>query len=168
MDISFYEDTKIPKTKSIFLAGPTLRNDFFENSWRKEAVEFLKEAGFDGNVFVPESKTGDYKLLSDKGFDAPIWEWAALDASDVILFWIPRDLEKLPAFTTNVEFGRYTALVPEKVVLGFPKEAPKNEYLEKLYLKTCNRVPTYTLKDTIDLALEQLKNKEINLYNDIR
>ena len=168
MNISFYEDVDIPKTKSIFLAGPTIRNGSFEDSWRKEAVRLLEEAGFDGNVFVPESKTGDYRMLAGKEFDAPIWEWTALDASDIILFWIPRDLEKLPAFTTNVEFGRYTALVPEKVVLGFPKEAPKNKYLEKLYLKTCNRTPTYTLENTIKSALEQLKNKEIDLYGDIR
>lgn len=46
---------KIDKTKkSIFLAGPTLRNDSFNNSWRKIACEILDNLKFDGIVYIPE------------------------------------------------------------------------------------------------------------------
>jgi len=167
MKISFYEDKETPNMPSIFLAGPTLRNDYFENSWRSEAVKYLKELGYTGNVYVPESRTGDYLALG-KDFDAPRWEWTALDRSDVIMFWIPRDNERLPGFTTNVEFGRYTALVPEKVILGFPDNAVRMKYLEKLYFETCKRTPTKTLKETIKESVDliNLKTKAVHNFDD--
>lgn len=158
---SFYECRTLSYKPSIFLAGPTLRNDYFENSWRKDAVRILEEKGFDGNVYIPESETGDYSAinLDDKGY--PEWEWARLESphTQVILFWVPRDLDTLPGFTTNVEFGRYITLCPEKVVLGYPKSAPKNTYLGQLYDRFNKDGVCYTLEETIDKALERLNNK---------
>ncbi len=153
----FYEDSMIPEGKAIFLAGPTLRNDFFENSWRKEAVAILDELGFNGTVYIPESKTGDYSAINLDENGYPQWEWERIEKSDVILFWIPRDLKTLPGFTTNVEFGRYITLCPEKVVLGYPKGAPKNTYLGLLYMRFNDGGVTYTLKETIEKALDRLQ-----------
>lgn len=153
----FYEHNDIVKDRpSIFLAGPTLRNDFFENSWRKDAVEILEKEGFDGAVYIPESMTGDYSAinLDDKGY--PQWEWNRLETCDVILFWVPRNLETLPGFTTNVEFGRYITLCPEKVVLGYPVDAPKCTYLGTLYERFNNDGVANSLEDTLKHAIARI------------
>ena len=155
---SFYENEAFSDKPSIFLAGPTLRNDFFENSWRKDAVRILEEKDFDGNVYIPESETGDYSAINLDTTGYPEWEWARLERSQIILFWVPRDLEKLPGFTTNIEFGRYITLCPEKVVLGYPKSAPKNTYLGQLYTRFNKDGVSYTLEETIDKALARLNS----------
>jgi hypothetical protein len=116
-----------PGGPSVFLAGPTPRADKPVPSWRPAALEILGRLGFGGAVFVPEA--ADWGAHDN--YDAQIdWEWAALDAASAIVFWIPRDLSVMPAFTTNVEFGLYAT--SGKVVLGFPPQSPKNRYLERL------------------------------------
>ena len=115
-----------PLRKSIFLAGPTPRSSAVP-SWRPYALSVLKRLGFDGDVYVPEamgwSPHSNYNAQID-------WEWGALDRSATIVFWIPRELETMPAFTTNVEFGM--AVATGKVLLGFPDNAPKTKYLHAL------------------------------------
>lgn len=125
-----------PIEKSIFLAGPTPRNETVP-TWRPEALAALKRMGFDGTVYVPES----HDWAKHDGYDDQIdWEWAGLDTARVIVFWVPRDLElddkgemKMPAFTTNVEFG-LTAM-GGKCMLGAPPDAPKTKYLKKLAVR---------------------------------
>lgn len=110
--------------KSMFLAGPTPR-DSETASWRPRALELLAEAGYDGVVFVPEEEGG---FLPGHDYDAQLaWERAALDACDVILFWVPRNMAKMPGLTTNVEFGLYVS--SGKVVFGAPQGAASVRYL---------------------------------------
>jgi hypothetical protein len=101
-------------TKTLFLAGPSPRNDSHEN-WREDALQILGSKGYDGHVFVPLPRDGvfpkDYNSQAN-------WEQTAMNRSDVILFWVPRDLENLPAFTTNVEFGQ--KVKNRNVVYGHP------------------------------------------------
>ena len=56
-------------------------------------------------------------------------EERCLHLSDVILFWIPRDLDTLPGFTTNIEWGVWHA--SGRCVLGAPPNAPKLRYLRR-------------------------------------
>jgi hypothetical protein len=53
----------------------------------------------------------------------------------MILFWIPRELDKMPAFTTNVEFGYWLAKTPSRIIYGRPDNARKIKYLDWLYKK---------------------------------
>lgn len=144
-----YTHDLLPKSwmKSIFLAGPTPRSEDIK-SWRPEALRLLKAKGYDGVVFVPEF--ADWKALEN--YDGQVqWERECLDRADCILFWVPRDLQTLPAFTTNVEFGLYAE--SGRVVLGCPKSAPKNRYLQLSAVRSA--IPQAdTLSDTIDLALK--------------
>lgn len=127
---------------AIFLAGPTPR-DSETPSWRPEALRLLEEAGYDGVVFVPESADGQFK---GSYTDQVEWEERGLEMADRIVFWVPRDLRTMPAFTTNVEFGRYVQ--SGKVILGRPDGAPKTRYLDWLGEK--NDVPIFeTLKATL-------------------
>lgn len=126
---------------SIFLAGPTPRSDAVR-SWRPEAVKILGDLGFAGTVLIPERpnwKAGfDYQ-------DQVEWEFAGLERADALLFWVPRDLESLPGFTTNVEFGRYVA--SGRMVYGRPARRPHNRYLDWLYVKCTGLSPHETLLD---------------------
>ena len=137
-----------PLRQSIFLAGPTPRSEDVP-SWRPEAIRQLKEMGFDGDVYVPES--ADWK--SHTSYDAQVhWEWEALKQSSVIVFWVPREIETMPAFTTNVEFGDWVK--SGKVILGAPVDAPKMNYLRMLGKKY--NVPCYdTLTETLQAAVAQ-------------
>jgi hypothetical protein len=109
---------------SIFLAGPTPRSKDVP-SWRPRALELLE--GFKGTVYVPEDRSGNVQF---EYYDQINWEWHALETSSVILFWIPREIETMPALTTNVEFGMYAA--SGKIVVGRPPEAQKMKYLDAL------------------------------------
>ena len=60
-----------------------------------------------------------------------MWEREALINATVILFWVPRKLPDMSAFTTNVEFGYW--LHSGKVVYGRPNDASKIKYLDWLY-----------------------------------
>lgn len=112
--------------KSIFLAGPTPRSADVK-SWRPEALRLLEIYGFNGTVLVPETRDGEWRHNYDNQIK---WEWAGLNQASTIVFWCPRDLVDMPAFTTNVEFGMFA--MSSKVVYGRPDDAPKMKYLDAL------------------------------------
>ena len=135
------------------MAGPTPRNVNVK-SWRVEAINILEELGFDGVIYTPESKdraVNDDFLTYTGVID---WELERLEKSNVILFWIPRDLKTLPAFTTNVEFGYH--LKTGKVVYGRPTNAPKTKYLDYLYKKEYGLEPFSSLEQTVAYAVKIL------------
>lgn len=149
-----YSDEEVKKgEKSIFLAGPTPRN---KNaiSWRKEACKILKEKGFDGIVYVPEYSTWKPK---ESYIEQAMWERNALTESTVIVFWIPRQLPDMPAFTTNVEFGYW--LSSGKVIYGRPDNAEKIKYLDWLYELDYNIKPASNINDLLEEALLKLSNQ---------
>lgn len=137
-----------PLRQSIFLAGPTPRSPEVP-SWRPDAIRKLDEMGFRGEVYVPES--ADWK--SHTSYDAQVhWEWEALKQASVIVFWVPREIDTMPAFTTNVEFGDWVK--SGKVILGAPVDAPKMNYLRMLGKKF--NVPCFeTLDETLQAAVDQ-------------
>jgi hypothetical protein len=142
-----------PLRQSIFLAGPTPRSVEVK-SWRPEALYLLETLGFKGEVFVPEA--ADWG--PHKNYDQQVhWEWEALKQASVIVFWVPREMETMPAFTTNVEFGDWVR--SGKVVLGAPADAPKMNYLRLLARKF--NVPCYeTLSDTLKAAVDRNSSME--------
>lgn len=153
MKINYSDEEVIKGDKSIFLAGPTPRGKD-AISWRKEAVRILEDLGYDGIVYVPEYST--WKPKEDY-VDQAMWERNALTAASVIVFWLPRDLETMPGFTTNVEFGYW--LPSKKVIYGRPDGAPKIKYLDWLYeldygVKACN-----DLMSLLESAVNKLDQK---------
>lgn len=136
---------------SIFLAGPTPRPNQTETiSWRPEACEYLKD--FNGYVIVPEMRDGFDESTFD--YKAQIrWEIIGLYLANIILFWIPRDFNHLPGFTTNCEWGYWLAKDPSKIVLGFPPEVVKMKYIE--YRSMLAEIPIFhTLKETCDYSIQ--------------
>lgn len=157
------------RAPSIFLAGPTKRNGDFAHSWRKEAVHYLNEAGYDGCIFIPEYRDSlDYNNMTNDDYaEMHNWEWKNLERCTVIIFWIPRDIANdMPGFTTNVEFGYWIAKDPDKVVLGYPKNADGMVYLQDLYnnFGPDNDTPD-SLEETVSIALSVID--EFNKYDEI-
>ena len=153
MDIVYArEDLPTSMNRSIFLAGPTPRSDTPVPSWRGEMIERLRFLGFDGHIFIPEDRNGEWS--KDNYDDQLEWEEAALKQADCIIFWVPRDIKnKMPAFTTNDEWGAWKH--SGKVVFGAPKGADKvsyqQHYAKKLEVPLCD-----TLISTARAAMDMV------------
>ena len=74
------------------------------------------------------------------------------------MFWIPRSLPDMPAFTTNVEFGYW--LHSNKVIYGRPDDAVKIKYLDWLYELDYNEKPFNNLDDLLEEAVKKVNSKE--------
>lgn len=172
-------------SKSIFLAGPTPRSTDVQ-SWRPQALELLERKKYDGVVYIPENRPGSKEtVIPDNGY--PEWEHHVMGMSDLILFWLPRDLTmtprsisdiakltvpelatykpwlKLPAYTTNVEFGLTAQF--GKALFG-PIHGDKNEYLN--FVADKFHIPKfYTLEGMLNEALfEILKNGALRTWGE--
>jgi len=151
-----YTGEEIPEVikKSLFLAGPSLRpgQEKELTSWREGAINILRDKGYDGVIFCPENRD----MISNENFDyneQVKWEDKCLNIADCIVFWIPRDLKNLPAFTTNDEYGYWKG--SGKVVLGCPADAEKTSYQE-FYAKEFNIPFSKTLADTMQDAIDKI------------
>lgn len=120
---------------SIFLAGPTPR-DPKTKSWRPEFIEALKDAGFKGTIITPEPKA----FIDHYDYDKQVeWEDEGLTKAEQIVFWIPRELNNMPGFTTNIEFGCW--MQSGKCMLGYPLPGVKMNYLH--YKANKFKIPVY-------------------------
>lgn len=157
MKVCFYEDNYLENEKpSMFLAGPTPREKGVK-SWRDEAINLLQEMNYDGTVYIPESKTrvpGVEVLPFEETVE---WEQVRLNSSSAIVFWIPREIKDMPAFTTNVEFGIYYN--KGNAIYGRPRKAPKCKYLDYIYKRDVKEDPCVTLKDTLSKAILKATKK---------
>ena len=148
LEVVYAHETWEKTLSCIFLAGPSPRNDTHYN-WRMEAIALLSKFHFEGAVFSPLPRDGNW--LSD--YDLQVtWELTYLNRADSIAFWIPRDMVNLPGFTTNVEFGMF--LKSGKIVLGYPIDAPKMRYLHAIAVMEDVPIRT-TLEETLACAIER-------------
>ncbi len=89
-----------------------------------------------------------------------MWERIALTEVTTIVFWIPRHLPDMPAFTTNVEFGYW--LHTRKVVYGRPDNAEKIKYLDWLYELDYGSKPINNLQELLQLAVTKINEEKLN------
>ena len=106
-------------------------------------------------VFVPEHQV---RVAKASYIDQVEWEWEGLENCSCVAFWVPREIEKMPAFTTNVEFGSY--IRSERSVYGRPDSASKCRYLDWLYLKTRGLIPENSLKTTLEKAIKAARRQQ--------
>ena len=158
--------------KGIFLAGPTHRiktdqvtvtsegNDV-PRSWREDALGLFDDINYDGVIYSPEWANNE----KPEGwtYDGQVqWEVDALNASDVIIFWIPRDMEKLPALTTNIESGEW--MHSGKIIVGAPESAVKMDYISSRC--SMESIPFVdTLQGCVYSAASMVEEKAIHRSN---
>jgi 8-oxo-dGTP pyrophosphatase MutT (NUDIX family) len=153
-----FSDQPLPKSiqKSIFLAGPSPRHKNIHD-WKKDALTIFEKLRYDGTIFLPVPKNKFYGSDDDKNwtYDNQIsWECKARSLADLILFWIPRDIEHgMPGFTTNIEFGE--DLHSGKILYGRPNNAEKCRYLDYRILETQTTIYT-DLESIIQQAISLL------------
>lgn len=136
---------------SIFLAGPTPRSKDVK-SWRPDFIERLKQKNIDCTVLVPETVDWDWCGDFEKQCE---WEYDHLHKADCIVFWVPRDLETLPGFTTNVEFGYWVSKDGGcKVLYGRPEGTVNIKYLDWMYEKETGREPVNRVNLLINSIIE--------------
>lgn len=148
MNVIFARELVTVWRPSIFLAGPAPRSAEVQ-SWRPEALDALRALGFAGTVLVPEPRDWSAKLSYLNQVE---WEYEGLEDCSVVAFWVPRDMQTLPGFTTNVEFGRYVG--SSRCVYGRPDKAPHTKYLDWLYQKLTGQAPLNTLSAVMAAAVE--------------
>ena len=152
MEVIYSNQPSSTERHSIFLAGPTPRSKDVP-SWRPQALELLKELDWDGVVMIPEYD--DWNAL--ESYEGQIeWEQNCLHACGKVVFWVPRDLETMPAFTTNVEFGYWIAKDPKKIMYGRPDGSPKCAYLDWMYLNHSKREPEADLQTLLKKTVNAL------------
>ena len=96
MKVRYYGDKIEKNNKAISLCGPTTRSNKII-SWRKEAIDILKNIGYDGIVYIPEAKDKNFAFKTKE--DQLFWERECYINSNVIVFWVPRK------FSINVRFN---------------------------------------------------------------
>lgn len=135
--------------KTLFLAGPTPREAGVPG-WRQEALQILRELGFDGTVFIPEPRDGKWL----ENYEVQIeWEEEGLQRADAIVFWVPRQIPMMTGLTTNIEWGEWKG--SGKVLWGAPETATQVRYPE-YYAKKLG-VPTFKdLRELLTQAVAQL------------
>ena len=141
--------TELLNDDGIFLAGPTPRSPEVK-SWRPEAIKLFREHGYQGSLFIPETR-GDEPFDWERQVQ---WEAGGLEVSKCIMFWVPRQMETMPALTTNIEFGMHCK--SGKVVFGAPQEAVKVGYM-RYYADRLMIPNAYTLEDTVKLAIHRYR-----------
>ena len=134
--------------KMLFAAGPTV----LEKSWRENALNELCRQKYDGTVFVPEPRNGKWRSDYD---EQVIWEDMALNRSDAIMFWIPRDLKDMLGLTTNDEWGYWKSVHPSKLILGAPDYAEKVRY-QKFYAEKLGIEMAETLEETVRKSIAKI------------
>jgi len=136
-------------TGSMFLAGPTPRCKRVK-SWRPDFIKVLQKQKTKCTVFIPELKKGGWLGDLEK---QNTWEYRHLHRASAVVFWVPRHMEDLPGFTTNVEFGFWVR--SDRCFYGRPPDAPKTKYLDWLYGKEhIHEDPAESMEDLVDKVIK--------------
>lgn len=137
--VHHYQDQQpVPgNVPSIFLVGPSSREDVLNFKWRPFAVHFLRKFGFDGVIIVPEPRNDDWGFKHSLLIPIVSWERARILTVSKVVAWVPRHATQLPGRVTNTELGFLAGMAyasPERfknrIIWGYPPNAwkMKSEY----------------------------------------
>lgn len=144
----------IDSHKTVFLAGPTLRNSSNLTPWRQELISSF---GLTNDVcfLIPEpTPTEEDQRRYWPNYETQVdWELRHMEIANWIVFWIPRDMKTLPGLTTNVEFGMCIGL--DKVIYGRPDNAEHIRYLDYIWEAADHKYP---IQKSIPELIHTIKN----------
>lgn len=90
---------------SVFLAGPSSRHDVLEFKWRIFEVRYLREAGFQGAIYIPEPRNDDWSFKDKFPLAIVEWESQRILRASIVSVWLAREQVQLPGRVTNTEIG---------------------------------------------------------------
>jgi len=136
----------------VFLGGPIQGAP----NWQKEICDDL--SGYKNLVVTnPRRKSLDKSKFN---FDEQVkWETEYLNESDIIVFWLPKEEEKIEGRmygqTTRFEVGEWIAKCSKKIIIGIDDNFPMKRYIKNRLEKD------YGVKilNTYNELLKEVKNK---------
>jgi hypothetical protein len=161
--VQLYNDPVLPDDMaegSVFLAGPTSRNQVLDCQYRAEARLILRFSGFTGWIFCPEPRgleeAGDFTERSYIYW----WESRRLMGATHPTFWIPRKGVEMAGVNINFELGIFIGMAlagglkNRKLHIGWTMEAERmglpNHYITEWAMLT----PYHDLKEMCeDIAI---------------
>lgn len=163
-----YAGEELPKsiTKSIFLAGPTLRgeNNTDVLDWRMLSIQILDAMGYDGVVYLPIKRDSVFEDTEEAYIEQVEWEETCLNVCDKILFWCNFEKEQLPGLTTRDEWGAWK--YSGKCIFGAEDNAYKARYTK--YYAEKLRIPVYNnLYLALAKCIEELGDGAIRNYAEV-
>lgn len=174
--VQMYQDKELPTDgrESVFLEGPTSRKEHINHNYRSQQVSLLRGFGWDGWIFVPETRGLVQFYGRATGYDFTEkeyihnWESSRIMASSRVSCWIPRDNEDQLGLNTNLELGieigrklerleleRFLGHLPtpaRKLFIGWPSSAQRMG-LPKHYVDLLRYVTIYDQLDTMCKAI---------------
>jgi hypothetical protein len=151
----YQELQNVPKdVPSLFLAGPSSRDDVLEFKWRPLAVHFLRLYEFKGIIVVPEPRENDWSFKATFPTEIVSWERQRLLIQvKKAVFWIPRHQTQLPGRVTNTEIGFLAGMAfadperfKERLVWGYPTNAWKTKSENHWVHETAGIKPWHNLE----------------------
>lgn len=159
--VQCYNDQALPPPNelqdgSAFLAGPTSRNFILTFNWRCRAVQYLRDAGFKGWIYVPEPRGVEEKGdFTERGY-IHFWESNRLFSATHKAFWIPRSGVELLGLNTNLELGIIIGMAlsqrPLPVFIGWPPNAERMG-LPRHYANVCAGYQIYQTLEAMCAAI---------------
>ncbi len=139
---------------SVFLVGPSSREDVLNFKWRPFAVHFLRTHGYKGIIIVPEPRNDDWSFKDS--FPVPIvsWERERVLSVQKVVAWVPRHPTQLPGRVTNTELGFLGGMAyanPERfkdrLIWGYPRNAWKVKSEHHWIAETADIQPFHDLEE---------------------
>jgi hypothetical protein len=117
---------------SVFLVGPTSREDVLNFKWRPYGVHYLRKHGFSGVIVVPEAREDDWGFKESFPTSIVSWERERILRVNKVIAWIPRHPTQLPGRVTNTEVGFLAGMAyadpdrfRDRFIWGYPPNAWK-------------------------------------------
>ena len=148
---------------SVFLAGPSSRDDVLSFKWRSYATHYLRKHGFTGGIVVPEPRNDDWSFKETFPTTIVQWESSRLLKVNIAMFWVPRHQTQLPGRVTNMELGFLAGMayvspnLRKRLVWGYPLDAWKVKSEEHWVKDIAGFEPFHDLEDMCQYVAEKLK-----------
>jgi len=145
-------DDKKGNNVYVFLGGPIQGAP----NWQPNICNDL--SGYKNLVVTnPRRKSLDKSKFN---FDEQVkWETEYLNEADILIFWIPKEEEKIEGRmygqTTRFEIGEWISKCNKKIIIGIDEEFPMKKYIKNRLEKDYNVKVLNTYKE----VLNEVKNK---------
>lgn len=117
---------------SVFLVGPSSRQDVLEYKWRAFAHHYLRKAGYEGVIYIPEPRNNDWSFKATFPMKIVNWESTRILHCDIVMSWTARHEVQLPGRVTGTENAFLAGMAfacpdkfKERFVIGYPPDSWK-------------------------------------------